>query len=898
MVGTVSVDSRGFSVRSKRIHVVGGRAEYALLDPHVWSARLKSLKAAGFNTVLVSVPWDFHEPQPGHFEFDHDHNLDGFLSAAGDAGLWVILRIGPNVGAPFGGGGLPAWLVEHDESVESQARQREADPAFVSAVSTWWTSLSKHFVHHQPSDTADPCPENGPLLAVQVEHEWSCGNDEGAQAYLGELVHMIRELGVTVPLLTANGFWQELDGTIETWSDLVDEPKLFANTRQLHVVQPSAPRLVVIKGGAAKPAELASAMLKVIAAGGMPIVDDAVAGCHRRTTSPGQGSDGACASTMQGSIIGLDGQVVSGSGGATRIARFGRAFSHVLADLDPSLDSPVLTPDSEASVVIPRRGSGGEVVFFLDSSNPGEDEHKLVLRDGRALDVSALQPGGWCLIDVDLGGRGRLNYSNVPIFELLNSKVLIAYGKSGMRATIGIDGSDIELVVPEADAEYPLVQEHKGFVIVLCTERQADMIVDDGNSVFIGAAGLDSDSKPTLQNDVIGIVQIDSEGLFSSVDMQSVQRNKGPRESLSWSIAELLHDIDGSSDRFVTLNSPMSLDACGVRNGYGWYRVKYDSKESGKKSFYFPEGPHRLSVHQKGKCIGEIGPDSEASSNILDVKCDAGENLLTVLAERIGGAAYGNNQIRKAGLYDVIEVVERLKGARSTVREDVPPIDLFSVRSFIPNASYGDVSSTKAFVWTFTHRKKSSLRIDIGHVVSGTWLLNDTVLCRTEIGGSGSIRLNPSETECMKAGKNELIFRPDEGQEEDAAEMRSSLSIFEIVEEIGREPGALSFAICKIPDGMIHEFSHLNGTKRKKVTGVPSWNRTEVRTSGRGSLLLDVSKMTRGLAFIDGRELCGFDSSCMNELLIPEGSFTNGSTIDIFDVHGADPRTIDLVLAG
>jgi len=878
--------------------VVGGRAEYALLDRHVWASRLNGLRASGLNTVLVSVPWDFHEPRPGHFAFSGDHDLSGFIEAAGAAGLWVVLRIGPNVGAPFGGGGLPGWLAESNQDSGDQPKHREADPAFIAAVSKWWTNLSKSVVPHQPSDTLEPTPENGPLLAVQIEHEWSCGNEEGAQAYLGELIHMIRELGVTVPLLTANGFWQELEGTIETWSDAVDNPKLFANTRQLNVVQPTAPRIVVLTGGAKKPEKLASAMLAVMAAGGMPIVDDAVAGCHRSTTSPAGISEDSCSAMMQGSIIGLDGHVIHDSGGATRIARFGRAFTHVLADLDPSFDPPVLDGNSSSCMLIPRRGNAGEVIFLLGVENDGDNtEQRLVLRDGRSLDCATSSTGHWCLLNVDLAGRGRLDYSNVPIIDLLNRKVLIAYGVPGTRACIGIDGSDIEMFVPEADAESPLVQEHKDFVIVLCTEQQANMIVDDGESVFIGASGLDSDMQPVRGEGVSGIIRIDSDGLFSSFDVKSPARHKSIHEELTWSVAALSQDLDGSSDRFATLNGPTSLDACGVRNGFGWYRIKHQCKEAGKQSLYFPDGPHRLAVYLKGKCIGEFNPTTATSSNVLDVKFDKGENVFTVLAERFGGAAYGNNQIRLAGLYDAIEVVERLKGVRSSVREDVAPIDLFTIRSFIPNASFGDVSSAKAFVWTFTHRKKSALRVESGCAVPGTWLLNETILSRTESGGSGSIRLNPSSTEGLKSGKNELIFRPDSGHDEDAVAMRASVSVYEVIDEIGRDPGAMSFATCKIPDGMIHEFTQLNGAKRKKVTGVPSWNRAELKGVGHGSLAVDISKMTRGLAYVDGRELCMFDSSCMDSLLIPEGSFDNGATIDIFDVNGADPRTINLVTA-
>ena len=43
------------------------------------------------------VPWNWHEKQPGVFDWSGDHDLVGFLQAAQDAGLLVILRAGPYI---------------------------------------------------------------------------------------------------------------------------------------------------------------------------------------------------------------------------------------------------------------------------------------------------------------------------------------------------------------------------------------------------------------------------------------------------------------------------------------------------------------------------------------------------------------------------------------------------------------------------------------------------------------------------------------------------------------------------------------------------------------------------------------------------------------------------------
>lgn len=47
------------------------------------------------------VPWNFHEPQPGHYEFSGDHDVEYFLQLAHKLGLLVILRPGPYICAEW-----------------------------------------------------------------------------------------------------------------------------------------------------------------------------------------------------------------------------------------------------------------------------------------------------------------------------------------------------------------------------------------------------------------------------------------------------------------------------------------------------------------------------------------------------------------------------------------------------------------------------------------------------------------------------------------------------------------------------------------------------------------------------------------------------------------------------
>lgn len=58
------------------------------------------------------IPWNFHEPAPGVFDFEGQHDAEAFIQLAQAEGLYVLLRPGPYVCAEWDFGGLPAWLLD------------------------------------------------------------------------------------------------------------------------------------------------------------------------------------------------------------------------------------------------------------------------------------------------------------------------------------------------------------------------------------------------------------------------------------------------------------------------------------------------------------------------------------------------------------------------------------------------------------------------------------------------------------------------------------------------------------------------------------------------------------------------------------------------------------------
>ncbi|CAJ0934995.1 unnamed protein product [Ranitomeya imitator] len=115
---------------------VSGSIHYSRIPASYWKDRLLKMYMAGLNAVQVYVPWNFHEPQPGVFNFRGDRDLEHFLNLTMELGLLVIMRPGPYICAEWDMGGLPAWLLN-----KKDISLRASDPDYLRAVDSWLSVL-------------------------------------------------------------------------------------------------------------------------------------------------------------------------------------------------------------------------------------------------------------------------------------------------------------------------------------------------------------------------------------------------------------------------------------------------------------------------------------------------------------------------------------------------------------------------------------------------------------------------------------------------------------------------------------------------------------------------------------------------------------------------------------
>lgn len=184
-----------FYLDGKPFRVISGSIHYFRVVPEYWRDRLEKLKAMGCNTVETYIAWNVHEPRKGVFDFDGRYDLVKFVRTAEELGLYVILRPSPYICAEWEFGGLPAWLMAEDGM-----RLRACHEPFLKHVREYYDRLF-------PLITPLQITEGGPVILMQVENEYGYYGDD--THYMEVMRDMMLECGVTVPLITSDGPFEE-----------------------------------------------------------------------------------------------------------------------------------------------------------------------------------------------------------------------------------------------------------------------------------------------------------------------------------------------------------------------------------------------------------------------------------------------------------------------------------------------------------------------------------------------------------------------------------------------------------------------------------------------------------------------------------------------------------------
>ena len=698
-------------VDGRRIWLVSGSIHYARVPRALWPARIAAARNAGLNCVCTDVFWNVHEPQLGEFYFDGEADLRHFIQLIGRAGLYCILRPGPYVGGGWDFGGLPPWLTTLPRVLLRQAT-REA-PGFLEATARYFGALMDQVSDLQltspvPPDASSDMPGGGPIVLVQAEHEWFCHHDVQAQNYLREVVRYLRENGCTVPITTANNFWQPLDGAFDTWNA---DQHLATDLRQLHQVQPNAPRLVSeLWSGRpdhwGQPHEQPDAALgayrlaQILAAGAQYNVHMFHGGTNfgfyggRQTTGAGPGADTFVTTGFDcDAPVSEAGRLSDHYWPVKRISTFASQFANVLAHLVPGGFHAAVEPNEQdhPPSVIHLRGDQGDVVFLIKSASDRTEQVPLMLPQGLSLPVPiGAQRVAWLLLRTSLGGVAELNYTNLSPWAFIRTKMLVLFGPAGSDGLLAINDAAMSVKVP-AD-HTPLVDRHEGLTIVVLNTDQVDAANITNDGLLIGAAGVEDGTPIHME----GWGSVTSIGLDGQTQTTRIARPKQPPRPKcgAWVQARQTDFANGTSDQFSDIDGPASLEALGGPYGYGWYRLTFDAGHTAR--VLAPHAADRLTMFQdaKASCVLGVGPGAQRDPISLALK---GECVL--LADNMGRFDDGWRLGEKKGLHGHLFEVKSVRLSRARTQDGTCP-DPFELGGYFRGLRQDEHFPVRSYIWS------------------------------------------------------------------------------------------------------------------------------------------------------------------------------------------------------
>lgn len=903
----LTYDGRSFMLDGRRLWLVAGSVPFSRIPREQWKARLLEARQAGFNTVETPVFWHRHEPRAGHFDFKGEQDLRHFVELIGQLGMYCILRPGPFIGEGADAGGLPAWLL-----AVPGITVRKAGGPYLEACSRYLTA-----VVDKVRDLQATSPRGGPIVLVQNESQWTCGDDKGGGAYLGELNRYLREAGVNVPIINTNNLWQGVEGEIDCWSGAGD---MLPVVRQLIVVRPNQPRLIeqrigapVLMGRAVAeppdPGQVQHRLAQILAGGGQYILNAFHAGgifgfWGGRTL---EGPDAFVARARDHAPLTETGARSGMYHAVRRVTTFASRFGRVLANLDATFQPVVTTPVSsqdDGPVVIHAQGTQGGVAFVFGRQTRERDSTPILLPDGTNLRVPLAKDGSqtaaWCLFGVSLGGRTTLDYCNICTFTLVG-KVLVCFGPAGAEAHLSIGGAPLEATVPTG--RQPVILQHEGITVVICSEEQIDHVFDTDDAVYIGVSGLDGAGKPLGLPHSRQAVRISADGARTDVHTEPSPSPAGrpaPARPHAghWQCAEAADYTAGTSARFASIDGPAELSVLGSPYGLGWYRVKFKPPTAGRALLAFPDSGDRLHVYLDGEAQGVAGVGPGASRD-LTVTLARKPQTLVVLAENLGRVGGGANVGEPRGVRSHAWRLKAIRAGRPAIRTG-EPIDILSFRSPLWEVHAGDLASPDRVTWTIRHRHKTPLLMTFESFVARAILLvNNKPIRFIERGSADRVFMDP---EILTRGANivQLALLQEnvgaDGRTADAEgllrDFAEAVSFHEGVENVTEE-GEWAFARWEPPPG-----SAFRDAGGRRPHG-PAWWRAGFTPSATDApLFFEPTGLTKGQLYVNGRHVGRYFAAAPSGRAIPHVpqhiprpwlTPDAENTLLVFDEHGGDP---------
>tara|TARA_R110002073_G_scaffold118918_1_gene258806 strand:+ start:744516 stop:747275 length:2760 start_codon:yes stop_codon:yes gene_type:complete len=916
-MATANFDNRTLSIDGKRIWIVSGSIHFQRTPRAQWADRIHAAKHAGLNTIETPIFWNLIESRPGSYDFKGNNDIRAFVQLVAEAGMYCSIRVGPYVGEGWDLGGLPTWLLNI-----AKVEVRKPCQPFLESVGKYFNALAKQIKDLQASVT-----KGAPIVLIQNEAHWNCGDALAAKGYLGELGRYLREAGFTVPKINSNNLWQGVEGDIDGWSGQGD---MFGIMRQLTAVRPDQPKIVIDYGPKSRPVfdqpapeELDGLMYQrqlaeITCAGGQFNLSNFSSG-----TSTGFyagmspiGEFSAYTPTQDSNAM-LDehGRATQVHHPVRRLTMFASSFARVLAHTEHENPRIVIDPASDehsinGHVVTHMRGTQGSVLFIFSPPKAKSGTMNLLLSDGAPLTVRlGHQRTHWCLFDVHLSSKHTLDYTSLNALTVTDN-ALVLFGAANAIGEVSINSTPMEVEVPKG--RKPLVVDHEGVTLVVMCDEMADETFIHENHIYVGVGGLTHDGEPFPSPNGKSHTHIDPTGVAKTHNTKWIEgyaEENLPKVSIgNWEQATPEEHIEGDSPRYAQIPGPSDLSELGTPYGYGWYKVELKNSASKKLKVIAPEATDRVSVYLDGDHVGIFGAGPGAE-DVLTMPLKKGTQELVMLADNMGRVDSGSDMTGHKGVFGHLVEQVPFKISKGKI-ENGDPIDILGYRTPVFGLQPGDSTHPGRITWSFKHLKKSSIIVDIpAYSVRTMIILNDEPIKLYDANHRQRLVL---DHETINRGQNtlQIAFEDNAVSLDGVAYVEEALNLFNdqgsFVEASNAITDKCEWAFAKWEMPAEVEFDSISKGKMKDV-GTPTWWRSSFPTPDvKVALNLDLSGMTKGQVYLNGhamgRYFVGTNANKAVEPVMPlaiASSWLNDegeNELTIFDEHGASPSKVKVIV--
>ncbi len=172
------INDSNFYLDDRKVFLNSGEIHYFRIRRGLWDKHLDAAREAGLTTVSTYIPWAWHEPAEGVFDFDGstspERDLKGWLARCKSHGLNCIVKPGPFILAETRGAGLPDWFLQkHADEVRMRNRKGEAvasdgvslfHPKYLKKVALWYDQIMP-LIRDRETDSG------GPVIMMQICNE-------------------------------------------------------------------------------------------------------------------------------------------------------------------------------------------------------------------------------------------------------------------------------------------------------------------------------------------------------------------------------------------------------------------------------------------------------------------------------------------------------------------------------------------------------------------------------------------------------------------------------------------------------------------------------------------------------------------------------------------------------